>query len=169
MCLTPFAQFFPTQKSPLRFGHRIAGLGSLGRERFTGVGQWLGGNIAREAKPWALSACIFAHKKNHGPLYIAEILKRSVRAHDPFWRIHGRWIARRLSPDCFRLELTHLPKQRDELTLLYSMGWETANIHLGSGKGAEILRDLRHKPAQWLSKAAGLMEQQVTEDWDEWR
>jgi hypothetical protein len=67
------------------------------------------------------------------------------------------------------LELTHLPKQRDELTLLYSMGWETANIHLGSGKGAAIQRDLRQKPTRWLYKAATLMMQQVTEDWDEWR
>jgi hypothetical protein len=66
--------------------------------------------------------------------------------HDPFWKIHGAWVVRRLSPDCFRLELAHLPRERDELYLLYCMGWETANIHLGSGQGAAILRDLRRKP-----------------------
>ena len=167
--LDAIGSILPEKNVRLRFGHRLAGLGSLGRERFTGLGKWQGGNIAREAKAWALSACLFAEGKSAGPLYITEILRRAVRAHDPYWRIHGAWIARRLSPDCFRLELTHLPKQRDELTLLFSMGWETANIHLGSGKGAQILRDLRHKPARWLYKAAILMEQQVTEDWDEWR
>jgi len=159
----------PVENIRLRFGHRIAGLGSLGRERFTGVGTWQGGSIAREAKAWALSACLFAQAKSAGPLYITEILRCAVRAHDPYWKIHGAWIARRLSPDCFRLELTHLPKERDELTLLFSMGWETANIHLGSGKGAEIRQDLPRKPARWLYKAASLMEQQVLEDWDEWR
>ncbi|HEY3857200.1 MAG TPA: DUF2252 family protein [Verrucomicrobiae bacterium] len=167
--LDPIRTILPDEKIRLRFGHRIAGLGSLGRERFTGLARWQGGNIAREAKPSALSACLFAEGKISGPLYIVDILRRAVRAHDPYWKIHGNWLARRLSPDCFRLELTHLPKQRDELTLLYSMGWETANIHLGSGKGAAILRDLRQKPNRWLYKAATLMEQQVTEDWDEWR
>jgi hypothetical protein len=159
----------PVENVELRYGHRIAGLGSLGRERFTGLGTWNGGYIAREAKAWALSGCLFAQGKREGPLYITDILSRAVRAHDPYWKIHGGWIARRLSPDCFRLELTHLPKERDELRLLFSMGWETANIHLGSGKGAEIRRDLQRKPARWLYKAATLMEQQVGEDWDEWR
>jgi hypothetical protein len=153
----------------LRFGHRIAGLGSLGRERFTGLGKWQGGNIAREAKAWALSACLFAQAKRAGPLYIVDILRSAVRAHDPYWKISGAWIARRLSPDCFRLELTHLPKDRDELKLLFSMGWETANIHLGSGKGAQIRRDLQRQPVRWLYKAANVMEQQILEDWDEWR
>jgi hypothetical protein len=159
----------PVEKVQLQFGHRIAGLGSLGRQRFAGVGTWQGGYIAREAKAWALSACLFAQGKSSGPLFISQIIRRAVRTHDPYWKIHGAWLARRLSPDCFRLELTHLPKVRDELTLLFSMGWETANIHLGSGKGAEIRRDLQRKPPRWLYKAAKIMHQQVLEDWDEWR
>ncbi len=167
--LDAICSILPAENINLRYGHRIAGLGSLGRERFTGLGSWQGGNIAREAKALALSACLFAKGKREGPLYITEILRRAVRAHDPYWKIHGAWIARRLSPDCFRLELTHLPKVRDELNLLFSMGWETANIHLGSGKGAGILRDLQRKPARWLYKAATVMEQQIVEDWDEWR
>ncbi|HEX4121197.1 MAG TPA: DUF2252 family protein [Verrucomicrobiae bacterium] len=159
----------PAPNIPMKFAHRIAGLGSLGRERFTGLGVWEGGNIAREAKAWAASACFFAQGKATGPLYISEVLRRAVRAHDPFWKIHGRWLARRLSPDCFRLELTHLPKERDELKLLFAMGWETANVHLGSGKGAEIRKDLGRKPAHWLYKAALAMEEQVREDWGDWR
>jgi hypothetical protein len=167
--LDAIRSILPEQNVRLRFGHRIAGLGSLGRQRFAGVGTWQGGYIAREAKAWALSACLFAEGKNAGPLLISEIIRCAVRTQDPYWKIHGKWLARRLSPDCFHLELTHLPKQRDEVTLLYSMGWETANIHLGSGKGAEIRRDLRRQPSRWLYKAAKIMEQQVREDWDEWR
>jgi hypothetical protein len=159
----------PAEKIPLRFGHRIAGLGSLGRQRFAGVGEWQGGNIAREAKAWALSACLFAQGKTAGTLLISDIIRNAIRTHDPYWKIQGRWLVRRLSPDCFRLELPHLPKVRDELKLLFSMGWETANIHLGSGKGAQIRRDLQRKPSRWLYKAARLMAQQAREDWDEWR
>jgi hypothetical protein len=159
----------PGAKISLRYTHRIAGLGSLGRERFTGVGTWLCGLIAREAKAWAPSACAFAAGKRNAPNYIEEIVTKAVRVADPFWKIRGDWIARRLSPDCFRLELAHLPKQRDELYLLYCMGWETANIHLGSGRGAAIAHDLRRKPAKWLFKAASLMRAQVMEDWQEFR
>jgi stress response protein SCP2 len=47
------------------------------------------------------------------------------------------------------------------------MGWETANIHLGGGSAAAILRDLRRKPGHWLFKAASQMQDQVLEDWRE--
>lgn len=157
----------PPGKIPLRYAHRIAGLGSLGRERYTGLGVWLGGTIAREAKACAPSACAFAEGKAGAPIHIEEIVRRAVRVPDPFWKIRGTWIARRLSPDCFRLELAHLPRERDELYLLYCMGWETANIHLGSGGGAAILRDLRRKAGRWLFKAASQMREQVLEDWRE--
>jgi hypothetical protein len=157
----------PAKKIPLRFAHRIAGLGSLGRERYTGLGVWLGGTIAREAKACAPSACAFAEGKAEAPIHIEEIVRQAVRDRDPFWKVHGGWIVRRLSPDCFRLELAHLPRQRDELYLLNCMGRETANIHLGSGPAAAILRDLRRKPAHWLFKAASQMRDQVLEDWRE--
>jgi hypothetical protein len=159
----------PADGIRLKFAHRIAGLGSLGRERFTGIGVWEGGSLAREAKSLAPSACFFAAGKQTGPIFIAEILQHAVRAHDPYWKMQGPWIVRRLSPDCFRLELTHLPKKRDELKLLYAMGWETANIHLGSGRGSQIRKDLQKKRANWLFKAAGAMEEQIHEDWEEFR
>jgi hypothetical protein len=153
----------------LRFGHRIAGLGSLGRERYTGLGEWQGGWVAREAKAWALSACLFAEGKCSGPFFIADILRRAVRAHDPYWRRRGAWGVRRLSPDCFRLELSHLPEERDGLKLLYSMGWETANIHLGSGQGAALRKDLKRQPPRWLFAAAMRMRDEILTDWRDWR
>ena len=158
----------PAKKIALRYAHRIAGLGSLGRERFTGLGDWLGGTIAREAKACAPSACSFAEGKAGAPIYLEKLVRQIIHVHDPFWKMHGTWVARRLSPDCFRLELAHLPRLRDELYLLYCMGWETANIHLGSGSGASIARDLRRKPAHWLFKAASLMKKQVLEDWQDY-
>jgi hypothetical protein len=157
----------PAGRIPLRFAHRIAGLGSLGRERYTGTGVSQGAQIAREAKAGALSACLFAEGKAGGAVYAEEIVRQAVRAQDPFWKVRGSWIVRRLSPDCFRLELAHLPRERDELYLLYCMGWETANIHLGSGAPGAILRDLRGKGRHWLFKAASVMREQVLRDWRE--
>src|SRR5438128_11264483 len=70
-------------------------------------------------------------------------MSHAVRALDPFVQVRGRWIVRRLSPHCLRIELDELPKNRDECRLLFAMGWETANIHLGSrGALKEVRRHL---------------------------
>jgi hypothetical protein len=167
--LPAIRSILPDQEIQLRFAHRIAGLGSLGRERYTGLGAWQGGWVAREAKPCALSACLFAEGKSDGQLFIEDTVRHAVRAHDPYWKMQGAWIVRRLSPDCFRLELSHLPEERDERKLLYSMGWETANIHLGSGQGAAVRNALKLQPPRWLFQAASLMREQVLNDWRDWR
>ena len=75
-----------------------------------------------------------------------------------------RWIVRRLAPDCSRIELSALPKERDELRLLHAMGWETANVHLGSAKPRVLLADLKKRPRGWLLTAARQMEKAVRAD-----
>src|SRR5262249_48164459 len=40
----------PARKLAYRVVHRVAGLGSLGRQRFVALADWNGGQIAREAK-----------------------------------------------------------------------------------------------------------------------
>ncbi len=57
-----------------------------------------------------------------------------------------------------------MPKQQDELRLLHAMGWETANIHLGSVKARTLDADLRKRPANWLLRAAQAMEKAVFAD-----
>jgi hypothetical protein len=48
-----------------------------------------------------------------------------------------------------------MPKERDESRLLYSMGFEIANVHLGSAKAVKaISKDLRKRPENWLHQAA---------------
>ena len=158
----------PERKLPLRFGHRIAGLGSLGRERYTALGAWTGGPIAREAKACALSACVWAGGAERR-MFVERLALTAVRAPDPLWEVRGRWLVRRLSPECFRLELSELPEERNERALLYAMGWEIANIHLGSGSGAAIRRDLRKLPGDWLLRAAKLMRDHVLADWRAFR
>jgi hypothetical protein len=149
--------------------HRVAGLGSLGRERYVAVTDWHGGSVAREAKALAPSACLWAKEgKGTAQILYQQVLDHSVRCPDPFVRLQKRWIVRRLAPDCSRIELPALPKERDELRLLHAMGWETANIHMGSGKPAVLLADLQKRPANWLLDAARKMEKAVRADYEDY-
>jgi len=153
-----------------RIGHRVAGLGSLGRERYVAVAEWRGGSVAREAKALAPSACLWAEEgKGGAKIRYQEILDRSIRCRDPFVRFQKRWIVRRLAPDCSRIELSALPEVREELQLLHAMGWETANVHLGSIKPRVLLADLEKRPKGWLLEAARKMEKQVKADFREFR
>jgi hypothetical protein len=158
-------RMMPGRRLEWRISHRVAGLGSLGRERYVAVAQWRGGSVAREAKALAPSACVWAAEgKGTAPIHYQEILDRSVRCPDPFVRLQRRWIVRRLAPDCSRIELSALPAEHDILRLLESMGWETANIHLGTLKPSVILADLKKRPRGWLFHAARQMEKSVLAD-----
>lgn len=163
-------KMMPERGLSWRVAHRVAGLGSLGRERFVALAEWRGGSIAREAKALAPSACVWAERGNGtAPIHYQEILDRAVRCRDPFVRVRKRWIVRRLAPDCSRIELAALPKERDETHLLHAMGFETANIHLGSVKAGVLLKDLKTRPRGWLLEAAQKMEKAVIEDFREYR
>src|SRR5579871_1125082 len=164
-------RMLPEAGIPYRIAHRIAGLGSLGRERFVAIAECRGAHIAREAKALAPSACVWAsaNKASHAIRY-QEILDRSIRAVDPFVRLKGRWIVRRLAPDCSRVELSSMPRERDESKLLHAMGFETANVHLGTpAKTKAILQHLKRQPGHWLHIAAGNMVKATMRDWREWR
>lgn len=163
-------KLFPEPGVPYKVMHRVAGLGSLGRQRFLAVAEFRGARIAREAKALAPSACVFAQGLRSGAIYYQEIIDRSVRAIDPFVRLKDDWIVRRLSPDCSRVELASLAAERDETKLLHAMGFETANVHLGTPKASKaILKDLKARPEDWLHVAAGKMVADVTHDWQQWR
>jgi len=153
-----------------RIVHRIAGLGSLGRERYVGIAACRGGRVAREAKALAASACVWASAAKSERIRYQQALDHAVRDIDPFVRLRGSWIVRRLAPDCSRVELASMPKERDESRLLRAMGFETANVHLGTPRAAKaILRDLAKRPADWLHEAATAMVKATTADWREWR
>ena len=113
----------------------------------------------------APSACFWAEDGGGtAPIHYQEILDSSVRCRDPFVHLERRWIVRRLAPDCSRIELSALPKERDEIRLLHAMGWETANVHLGSAKARVLLKDLTKRPRGWLLQAARKMEKAVLAD-----
>jgi len=168
--LRALERMMPEPDLPRRVVHRIAGLGSLGRQRYVALADWHGGYVAREAKALAPSACLWAAGgKGSSRILYQEILNRAVRCRDPFVRLQRRWIVRRLAPDCSRIELAALPAERDELRLLRAMGWETANVHLGSVKPRVLRADLARRGRGWLRRAAAVMQEAVVSDWEAWR
>ena len=161
---------WPKEGLAFRVVHRQAGLGSLGRRRFTALAEWRGGLIAREAKELAPSAWHWQKAgQSAARLLYQNVIGQAVRVPDPFVELEGRWLIRRLAPDCSRIELASLPKTRDELKLLNAMGWETANIHLGTKAAVgEVLKDLNQRPGKWLLRAAEAMAKATLEDWKGW-
>lgn len=169
--ISALAQLLPERDLPYRLVHRVAGLGSLGRQRWVALMDWRGGKLAHEAKALAPSAWRWA-RASAGPqeLLYQTIISQAVRAPDPFVRVQDNWIVRRLAPDCTRIDLESLAANRDEARLLYAMGWETANIHLGSRQAITAVQsDLQHRPAGWLHQAAQQMAETITEDWEDWK
>jgi hypothetical protein len=160
-----------SSKERMRFVHRIAGLGSLGRRRYLALFEWRGGMLAREAKAMLPSACAWA---TGGPekrrFFYNKIVNGATRAPDPFLKTAKGWVLRRLSPHCSRIDLGDLPKKRDEIRILKAMGEETANVHFGPGSAvAEVRHDLRFRSEGWLVNAAQRMAEAVLKDWKAWR
>jgi hypothetical protein len=166
--LCAIKELLPDKHIPLKFVHRVAGLGSLGKPRFTALGRWRGALLAREAKALTPSACRWAAGKCDGKIHYDRMLRDAVRCPDPLVVVRGEWLLRRLSQDCFRIPLSHLPKKRNETDLLYFMGWETANIHLGSADASKLVKHLRRKPPGWLHDAAAAIREETRRDWKRW-
>jgi hypothetical protein len=161
----------PAHDVGYRLAHRVAGLGSLGHQRYVALADWKGGRIAREAKALVSSSANWA-RGHEGPTEILyqTIVSRAVRCPDPFVQLRGRWIVRRLSPHCSRIELTTLQIQKDEMRLLYSMAVEVANVHLGTRPARKaIVAHLRKQKSKWLHRATDLMIRSVREDWNTWK
>ena len=136
----------PEGTTDIRVGHRVAGVGSLGRPRVVATGVLFGAAVAREAKAIVPSAWTWAtshdkpavataagsHDKPAGgtpagshdtpagatatggtaahAATMERLVRHATRAPDPDWQVSaGRWLVRRLAPDCSRVELIDLP------------------------------------------------------------
>jgi len=159
-------RFLPTRDMEYRVVHRVSGLGRLADMH--------GGTIAREVKELTDSAWVWAHarrrpSRSKPQIHYQEALDRSRRCPDPFVKLRGRWIVRRLAPDCSRIELSSLPTKHDSVRLLHAMGWETANVHLGTRPARELEADLRKRKPGWLHAASAAMVDSVLGDWERWR
>jgi len=165
------AKLMPRGISKFRLAHRVAGLGSLGRQRFVAIAEYAGGPVCREAKPLAPSAWDWARGLNRThtqPIRYQRAIDIAVRAADPFVRLSGKWIIRRLAPDCSRIDLSAFPREKDESRLLHAMGWEVANLHVGSGGIKRVIADIEARPHGWLHRCAEAMVAATRQDWKEW-
>ena len=159
----------PAGTVEIRWVHRLAGIGSLGRERITAIGSWRGGKVAREAKALAPSACMWAEGRGSPRRrWHRLLLSHPLRCPDPFAQIRRQWIIRRLAPDCARIALDGLRKGDDERDLLRAMGWEVANVHLASRNCHEILEDLASRDRRWLQDATHAALDAVEKDYKAW-
>jgi hypothetical protein len=63
-----------------------------------------------------------------------------------------------------------MPRSRDEQKLLRTMGYELANVRLGTrGASARIQVDLHRRKPKWLRQSAENMAEATLADWEEWK
>lgn len=155
-------------KAEFRFRPRV-GMGSLGKPRFVALAEHAGGWLAREAK--AVTPPVSAWLAGRGgDSRIHETVSRAIRSRDPFFRPGEKWIIRRLAPRCSRIELGSLAGVDDVERVLWAMGAEAANVHLGThDAGSRVLAHLESRPDHWLAESAKAAVAGIESDWEQWK
>src|SRR6202167_1530449 len=96
----------PESRLEYKVVRREAGLGSRGQQRFVAIAHWNGGWIAREAKAMLPSSCVWlSGRVGRSQSYYGQAITAAVRSRDPFQKIVGTWLIRRLSPDSNPIEI----------------------------------------------------------------
>ena len=166
------ASAMPEPNLQIRTAPRTAGTGSLGRPRWIGVADWHGTPVVREVKVILASAwppgerCTGAEQAMRNDA----AARGKFRANDPWYRLKGNLLVRRLSPNNRKLEAEGGSINLLTPDMLRTMGLELANVHLGTGnrRGA-ILRDLSRREDDWLSTNTKRAAAGVTRDYEEWK
>ena len=168
--LDAIEHLMPARDLPYRLAHRVAGLGSLGHARYVAIADWNGGRIAREAKALVSSACYWAKEDQWA-------VRDSLSDHHQPRRALSRSfcpVTRPLDrsppqPALLAHRIGHAAAPGQELRLLRAMGWETANIHLGTKTARKpILRHMQKQKGKWLHRATEEMLNAVRDDWKTW-
>lgn len=170
-CREALENALPVGTGMVEIRPRVAGVGSLGRPRFVAMKLWRGGPVMREAKARVPSAVVWAcgNASGDGTDAFDLLLRQSVRSHDVFLHLSGRWVIRRLAADSDKIKVKSLPR-RLELEVAALMGQEVANVHLATeGKKGTIIRDLERRPSGWLLKAARKMAALTKETYKAWK
>jgi hypothetical protein len=166
------ASAMPQPNLQIRTAPRTAGTGSLGRPRWIGVTDWHGTPVVREVKVILASAwppgvrCTGAEQAMRNDA----AARGKFRANDPWYRLKGNLLVRRLSPNNRKLEAEGGSIELLTPDMLRAMGLELANVHLGTGnrRGA-ILRDLARREDDWLGANTKRAAAAVTRDYEEWK
>ena len=173
-----FGSAFPLGgKRAYRREKRPGGLGSLGRRRYIAVlKKGRDQYIAREAKALVPSALSWLQKRPAAKSLTATLFQRAVRSPDPWLQVHDRWLVRQLAPDAVKIEL---PSSQEDSRLVFApaliraMGFESANIHLGSKSPSDLQTAMdrlrRDLGGDWLITATGRMAKVTRQDHMEWK
>jgi len=149
---------------------RTAGVGSLGRPRWVGIGQWRGALVVREAKAMVPSAWTLAHGRGRGTLQCLRIAAGRYRSPDPWLALTGDIATRRLSPNNRKIEAAESPFILTSRKMLHAMGRDLAAIHLGTAdRSKAIEHDLGSRKRNWLRSAVERAADFVRRDCRAWR
>lgn len=149
---------------------RTAGTGSLGRPRWIAVADWRGAPIVREAKALLTSAWALARGRPDEPIHTGEIAAGRYRAPDPWYRVAGNIVTRRLSPNNRKIEANTIDARLNGERMLRAMGLELGNIHAGTEQApVAIAKDLEGRDARWLRKEAEKAADAVLADFKEFQ
>ena len=160
----------PERGIELDFRPRTAGTGSLGRPRWVGIGSWRGGRLVREAKALVISGWTLAFDASSKKLYVEKIASGKYRAPDPWYRVIGNVVVRRLSPNSHKIEVKHDAETLLDARMLRVMGHELANVHLGTdGAEASVQAHFSKRDAGWLQNAATAAAKLVSDEYEEWK
>ena len=145
----------PSGTGPFVPKPRSGGTGSLGRPRFVAYAEWQGGPVLREAKALLPSVWSLRQRKQDVAIHADEIANGRARSADPHYRVSGRILVRRLSPNSCKIEIARHPEILLSPTMLELMGFEIANCHSNDAAAvAAILKDLAVRGNEWLHEAA---------------
>jgi hypothetical protein len=165
----------PKARPTYRKERKPGGLGSLGRRRFTAVVSKGKTRDMREAKALVPSALYWWEDRPRMLSQTGTLLQRAIRNPDPHLQVHDKWLVRRIAPDSLKFDLpASQADQRLALApmLLRLMGFETANIHLGSRSPADLISLLdsvaREVGSKWLEETTERMVRATCEDHREW-
>jgi len=153
-----------------KFARRAAGTGSLGRPRYVALATWRGGRLVREAKALVPSAWLLSHRQRSPRPSGALIANGRYRAPDPWYQVDRGVVVRRLSPNSRKIEVLDHPEALREPDMLQAMGYELANVHVGTGDRRQAIeKDLDRRKGKWLVRAAETAAGFVIRDFEEWR
>jgi hypothetical protein len=168
------AAAMPEPVRDLKYGERTgAGLGSLGRPRWIGRAQWRGGLVVREAKAALPSAWTLPKGRPEQPMYCFKIATASYRAPDPWYRLVGDIVVRRLSPNNRKLDSAKDSRGIMNKKMLRLMGRELAAVHLGIKDHRETVEHdigARHaRDPDWLHSAIKSAANFISREYEEWK
>ena len=159
----------PEQGMTIKTSTRSAGTGSLGRPRWVGIADWRGAPVVREAKAIVRSAWSLAHGTADSRIHAGEIAKGRFRAIDPWLRLDGNIVVRRLSPNNRKIEIDDGVNAFSP-AMLEAMGAELANVHLGLvDRRTAIKRDLDKRKKGWLAESSRRAADAVVTDYKSWK